>query len=437
MDKTVWEMLGIEATTDERAIKRAYATRLKVTPPEVDPTGYMKLREAYESAKHYAQVQQRRAELESAVVEQPDEPAAATMPASSIETGHEAPPLSAQQQAFADLHSLLARREYDTFLRRVTSIQAAQIFATLDERNDFIGEVAFLVLDSGIEDHQWRGQLASLLGARDHENIFPLGTRYWYAYNQLLMSHAQLRAAATNAHVESQSNIAVAPGYLHVYHVLTGPFDAERLSALTRSQAYHRLAQQILERARLDSTIVIPAENREWWERTAMAGQHRPTADSVADRRSGAAVQDDSNWDISYWLIWLVLIVVIAGIRGCPGDRTREFTIDQQQLQQLRQYDPGRPVVDSLRKQEAIAVLDPRLALCDSKTRREILLHLSVSQPNAPFTEDIDPNPLRSDRPSRGRLHLDTSDPIVASLLEKCEASKYFDEDGMLRKLPQ
>lgn len=438
MDETVWEILGIEATTDERAIKRAYAARLKVTPPEAGPAGYMKLREAYENAKDYAQFQLRRAELESAASEQPEEPPAATLPETPIAAGNGISSLSAQQRAFADLHSLLARRELDAFLQQVRSIQAAQTFATLDEQNDFIGEVACLVADSGIEDSQWCGRLASQLGARDHENIFPIGTRYWYAYNRLLVSYAELRAAAAKTHVEDQSDIAVTPGYLHVYHVLTGPFDAERLSALTRSQTYHKLAQQILERARLDPTIVIPAENREWWDRTAMAGQHRPAAESVTNTRAAAATRDDSTWGGFRWVIWLVLIMVIQGARGCPGESSREFRIDQEQLKHLKQYEPSPPLVDySLRKQEANAALNPRLALCDTKTRRAILLHLSVSQPIASFTENVDPNLLRSNVPPQAGLRLDTSDPVVASLLEKCVASKYFDEDGMLRKLPE
>lgn len=438
MDPTVWEILGVEATTDERAIKRAYATKLRVTPPEVDPAGYMKLREAYENAKNYAQFHQRRAEMESAAAEQAEEPATATMPETPMVAGHEASRLSAQQQAFADLHSLLEKRELDTFLQKVASIQSDQTFATLDEQNDFVGEVACLALNFDIEDRQWYGRLASLLGARDHENIFPIGTRYWYAYNELLRSHAELRATATRAHVQDQNDVVVSPGYLHVYHVLTGPFDAERLSALTRSQNYHRLALHILERAKLDSTIVIPPENREWWDRTAMAGQHRPTAEPATNTGTAAATEDDSGSDVAYWTIWLVLIVLVLGIGGFRGDSSREFKIDRQQLKQLQPYDPKPPLVDhSLLKQEVNAALDPRLALCDSKTRRAILLHLSVSQPTAGLTENIDPNPLRPNTPAPGRLRLDTSDPIVASLLEKCDASKYFDQDGMLRKLPE
>lgn len=47
---SIWETLGIEATTDERAIKRAYAKQLKTFRPDEDPAYFQKLREARDDA---------------------------------------------------------------------------------------------------------------------------------------------------------------------------------------------------------------------------------------------------------------------------------------------------------------------------------------------------------------------------------------------------
>lgn len=44
------EALGLERDADERAVKRAYAQRLKTTRPDEDPAGFQKLHETYQAA---------------------------------------------------------------------------------------------------------------------------------------------------------------------------------------------------------------------------------------------------------------------------------------------------------------------------------------------------------------------------------------------------
>lgn len=51
---TIWDILGIEPTTDEREIRRAYARELKQRRPDQDPQGFQELREAFDQAKRYA-----------------------------------------------------------------------------------------------------------------------------------------------------------------------------------------------------------------------------------------------------------------------------------------------------------------------------------------------------------------------------------------------
>ncbi|NQZ06469.1 MAG: hypothetical protein HRT35_04835 [Algicola sp.] len=50
----IWKTLGIEPTTDNKAIKKAYAAKIKQTKPDQNPTGYQQLREAFEAAKKQA-----------------------------------------------------------------------------------------------------------------------------------------------------------------------------------------------------------------------------------------------------------------------------------------------------------------------------------------------------------------------------------------------
>jgi len=52
---SIWNLLELEPTQDVSAIKRAYAQRTLVCHPEEDPEGFLRLREAYQSALNYAE----------------------------------------------------------------------------------------------------------------------------------------------------------------------------------------------------------------------------------------------------------------------------------------------------------------------------------------------------------------------------------------------
>lgn len=392
MSRDIWNVLGIAATNDERAIKRAYAARLKITSPEVDAVGYMHLREAYEAAKQEAHLQ-RQLEQEPAEVDGEAEQATATPalaepadlqvsqddesrhrelqhPAGHEEAGQSGTRLeigSPQQQALARLHELLRQRDLDGFREALEVLLAGDTFSTLDDQYLFVGAIAVLLNQFQPLDVAWCGQIAARLNVREHENPYMGDHRFSWVYEQLLDHYRQWRTSQTRTHLQAHDDLAGLPGYLHVYHVLTAPFDAERLSALTRSQTYHRLAQRIFERATSDAGIAIPLENRAWWERTAMAGKHQPVADAApAKERDGTRTQ--------FWPIWIVFMLLLAAGRSCQGSsREPHGSLQSLDVSTLSRDDPRRPLaldLERLRRQQ----------LCDPQTRelmRQLFRQLS------------------------------------------------------------
>lgn len=68
-----WDILGIEPTNDRRKIKRAYARLLGQFHPEDDPKGFMRLREAFETALSASEWVSSESEFESSTTGEPTE----------------------------------------------------------------------------------------------------------------------------------------------------------------------------------------------------------------------------------------------------------------------------------------------------------------------------------------------------------------------------
>jgi hypothetical protein len=56
------DALGLDQSADERAVRQAYAKRLRTTRPDDDPAGYQKLRETYDAALAYVRWREKHAD---------------------------------------------------------------------------------------------------------------------------------------------------------------------------------------------------------------------------------------------------------------------------------------------------------------------------------------------------------------------------------------
>lgn len=155
----VWHALGIEPTSDTRAIRTAYARKLKTIDPDRDPQAFIALRQAFEGAQQAAQWIDREDQWEDPEWdEEADEPAieiASQMPP-AVETRDEILEQPARPEpwrpiapADADFHArALMRKLHELHEAADPALEAAAEREILDHWNAMIGdprmqEVAF------------------------------------------------------------------------------------------------------------------------------------------------------------------------------------------------------------------------------------------------------------------------------------------------------
>jgi hypothetical protein len=124
----IFRTLGIDAAADERAVKRAYAAKLKTTRPEDDPEGFQSLNEAYRAALAWVQSKPADTRVEDGVLhddDEGDEDRAAIADDEAIEL---------PEQIIAGLQALDAQFEAaQSLLDRVQSAASAPLATRMDD----------------------------------------------------------------------------------------------------------------------------------------------------------------------------------------------------------------------------------------------------------------------------------------------------------------
>jgi hypothetical protein len=124
---SIWDVLGIAPTNDERSIRRAYSAGLKLTNPEDHPEDFKILRAAYEEAMKLAAAPQAVAPAETAAIATP-QPAAPIAPKAPA-----APVLDEHQALCAKLQKLIAKAAEKTEMSAVLdAIFASPSFQRID-----------------------------------------------------------------------------------------------------------------------------------------------------------------------------------------------------------------------------------------------------------------------------------------------------------------
>ncbi len=311
----MWQELGIEPTTDAKAIRSAYARRLKTLDPEHDPAAFQRLRQAYEAALASAPARgegHRPADLKSTPVERSDAlergpPSAAAPPdalpspgPSRPEAGAQAgsdpaPPLDAKDQA-RPLIRALHRALHDHDARRA--------LALLDEA--IANGVLPLVPDARLVDRLTDVVAEDrTLPAETFERLIRVFG--WDAYPKTNRSPAVKRAVA---------RLEAAAWYAQLMADAQqrrfGARDTERNIArvmLGRNKWLPLLAGQPVKR-RLRGELALYDRHRRWLE-----GQFDPQHIEWLRARTRQSRGGGKRW----YLILVSIVVVANLLRACPG----------------------------------------------------------------------------------------------------------------------
>ena len=162
-----WDVLGVEPTTDQSAIRRAYAARLKTIDADRDPAAFIKLREAFEQARNEATW----ADLDEDDAQEPLEPVALAAEATLAARPPERTPPPPEPEPAPSPWAPPRPEDFDAraaALLQLLDREGADIWATPDEAEAMLAHWRALATDPRLdqigrfaEAEQWFAHLVA------------------------------------------------------------------------------------------------------------------------------------------------------------------------------------------------------------------------------------------------------------------------------------